>query len=90
MDERDGDGITECCVPRQEKTMTEKKAIIIDLDGTLFNAKKEITEFNVRKVNECFDKGHIIIIATARPFRTVERRLPIDLGVAILHERYST
>jgi Cof subfamily protein (haloacid dehalogenase superfamily) len=56
--------------------VNEKKAIIIDLDGTLFTSKKIITDFNISKVNECLDQGHVVIIATARPLRTVVNRFP--------------
>jgi Cof subfamily protein (haloacid dehalogenase superfamily) len=58
--------------------MPERKAIIIDLDGTLFNSNKEISEFNSSRLRECNELNHITIIATARPLRTVINRIPGD------------
>jgi Cof subfamily protein (haloacid dehalogenase superfamily) len=62
----------------------KRKAIIIDLDGTLFNNKKEISEFNISKVNRCVEEDHCVIIATARPLRTLKVRLPLNLKVSYL------
>jgi 5-amino-6-(5-phospho-D-ribitylamino)uracil phosphatase len=64
--------------------MDRRKAVIVDLDGTLFNSRKEVSDFNVFKVNECFDAGNIVIIATARPLRTVIRRLPQKMNISYL------
>lgn len=64
--------------------MGKRKAIIFDLDGTLFNNNKEITDFNIEKVNKCYDLGHVIIIATARPLRTVMKRLPSNMKTSYL------
>jgi Cof subfamily protein (haloacid dehalogenase superfamily) len=55
-----------------------KKAIVLDLDGTLFNNQKEVSEFNRDVLRKCRDNGFLIIIATARPLRTVLRRIPSD------------
>jgi 5-amino-6-(5-phospho-D-ribitylamino)uracil phosphatase len=63
---------------------TNRKAVIIDLDGTLFNDKKEISDFNISRVNRCVEEGHCVIIATARPLRTLKVRLPADLKVSYL------
>lgn len=62
-----------------KQLMMKRKAIIIDLDGTLLNSKKEISIYNVSKVNECIKNGHVVIIATARPFRTVINKFPENL-----------
>ena len=60
--------------------MKDKKAIIIDLDGTLFNSDKTISQNNLEIINRCISLDYIIIIATARPLRTVKKRLPIELN----------
>ena len=59
--------------------MKRKKALILDLDGTLFNSRKEISVFNCTKIAECMMHRYVVIIATARPLRTVISRLPSQL-----------
>lgn len=44
-----------------------KKAIFLDLDGTLLTDQKKITEENQRAIDEALEKGHSVIIATGRP-----------------------
>ena len=61
--------------PAEDKKMT-KKAIIIDLDGTLLNSKKQVSDYDISMINECQKENDVIIIATARPYRTVISRLP--------------
>lgn len=43
------------------------KIVTIDLDGTLFNEKKEITEENKKALLRAKEKGVKIVIATGRP-----------------------
>ena len=45
----------------------EKKLLFTDLDGTLLNDKKEITDGNRRAVEAMLSAGHSVIIATGRP-----------------------
>lgn len=45
----------------------EQKAFFTDLDGTLLDDKKEITEGNRRAINTALEQGHKIVIATGRP-----------------------
>ena len=44
-----------------------KKAIFLDLDGTLLTDQKEITEENRRAISDAIAEGHSVIIATGRP-----------------------
>ena len=46
---------------------SEKKALFLDLDGTLLNDKKEITPGNYHAIRQALGEGHKIIIATGRP-----------------------
>lgn len=47
--------------------MSDIKAIVLDLDGTLLGSDKSISPRNYRAVKACFDSGLHIIVATARP-----------------------
>ena len=46
------------------------KAVILDLDRTLLNSEKGISEYSLKVLNNCKEKGIKICIATARPLRT--------------------
>lgn len=50
--------------------------IALDLDGTLLNAGKEVSGRNLNAVLNCSRRGMKIIIATARPPRSVRSMLP--------------
>lgn len=56
--------------------MNEVKAIVLDLDGTLLNSKKEVSKRNQQAIFEMHQKGIFIIFATARPPRSVQLFLP--------------
>ena len=43
-----------------------KRLYVSDLDGTLFNSKKELTEESAAMINSCIEKGVLFSIATAR------------------------
>lgn len=45
----------------------EKKILFLDLDGTLLNDKKEITEENMTAIQKAIDMGHAVVVATGRP-----------------------
>ena len=47
------------------------KCISIDLDGTLLNSKHEITEENVKVLNELQAQGHCLILNTGRAYADV-------------------
>lgn len=45
----------------------EKKVLILDIDGTLTNSKKEITKETIDALLKMQEKGHTIMIASGRP-----------------------
>ena len=59
--------------------MKNIKAIVLDLDGTLLNSKKKVSNRNLNAVLKCYSFGIQIIIATARPPRSVKKLLPPEL-----------
>ena len=52
-------------------TRKEIKIIAIDLDGTLFNAKKEVSEENRRALERARQKGVKVVITTGRPLKAI-------------------
>jgi Cof subfamily protein (haloacid dehalogenase superfamily) len=57
------------------------KLVAIDLDGTLLNDRKEVTEETVASLSRAVDRGLKVVIASARPPRSVRgiyRRLGLD------------
>lgn len=46
------------------------KAIIVDLDRTLLHSDKTVSEYTVEVLCACREKGIMIVVATARPWRT--------------------
>ncbi|OGX68380.1 MAG: hypothetical protein A2189_05945, partial [Paenibacillus sp. RIFOXYA1_FULL_44_5] len=52
------------------------KAVVLDLDGTLLNTRKEVSVRSRNAVIQCHQLGMKIIIATARPPRSVRRFVP--------------
>ncbi|WP_283680889.1 Cof-type HAD-IIB family hydrolase [Parablautia sp. Marseille-Q6255] len=44
-----------------------KKILFTDLDGTLLNDEKEISEENQLAIDEALQKGHFVVISTGRP-----------------------
>ncbi|MBJ8029562.1 HAD family hydrolase [Bacillus cereus group sp. N21] len=55
------------------------KVIVLDLDGTLLNNEKKVSERNIKAVMDCHRKGIHIIFATARAPRSVKQFLPKEL-----------
>lgn len=47
----------------------ERFLICLDLDGTLLNDKKEISPYTFKVLTYLQQQGHILMIATGRPFR---------------------
>lgn len=43
------------------------KALVLDIDGTLTNSKKEITEATREAIFQVMDKGHKVVLASGRP-----------------------
>ena len=50
-----------------------KYLIALDLDGTLLNSKKEISFITKHYLRKLAKKGHIIVIASGRPFRSIKK-----------------
>lgn len=64
--------------------MEQIKLVALDLDGTLFNDKLEITDENKRAIRAAVDAGTHVIISTGRPYVA----MPID-KIAELGIRYA-
>lgn len=45
----------------------EKKMLVLDIDGTLTNSKKEITEATKAAITRVLEAGHVVVIASGRP-----------------------
>ena len=57
-----------------------KKVLVLDIDGTLTNSRKEITPATKRAVQEVLKQGHKVILASGRPTpgtRRYERELEL-------------
>ncbi|TVY06999.1 HAD hydrolase family protein [Paenibacillus cremeus] len=54
--------------------------IVLDLDGTLLNLQKRVSDRNLAAVLDSHALGVRIIIATARPFRSVKSLLPFTFA----------
>lgn len=52
--------------------MREQHLIALDLDGTLLNDDKKITEKTKEVLQKAREEDHIVIISTGRPFRSSE------------------
>jgi len=52
--------------------MKEKHLIALDLDGTLLTDNKTISDKTKKVINSAREKGHEVMIATGRPFRSSE------------------
>ncbi|WP_427051418.1 HAD-IIB family hydrolase [Paenibacillus sp. TC-CSREp1] len=53
--------------------------IVVDLDGTLLKADKEVSERSIKAILDCASYGIRFIFATARPPRAVNAFLPEEL-----------
>jgi len=59
----------------------KKRLLFLDLDGTLLNDAKEITDGNREALERTLQRGHGVIIATGRPLKsalTLAKRLGLD------------
>jgi Cof subfamily protein (haloacid dehalogenase superfamily) len=64
--------------------MTEQYLIALDLDGTLLRDDKTISHKTKTILKEAKDLGHVVMIATGRPFRSSElyyRELSLDTPI---------
>jgi Cof subfamily protein (haloacid dehalogenase superfamily) len=57
-----------------------RKAIAIDLDGTLLSSNKSIAPFGLDMIREAKGRGWVIAITTARPVRAIRRAVPGEFG----------
>ena len=48
--------------------MKDKKILVLDIDGTLVNSKKEITEETLKHLIKIQEEGHIVALASGRPY----------------------
>ncbi len=51
----------------------KKKILALDIDGTLTNSKKEITQKTLDKIMEIQEMGHVVAIASGRPLPGIRR-----------------
>lgn len=59
----------------------EKKVLVLDIDGTLTNSKKEITENTKKSIIRVMEEGHVVILASGRPtpgMRRYEAELELE------------
>lgn len=59
----------------------KKKALILDIDGTLTNSEKEITSATKEAIQELMCRGHKVILASGRPtpgMRRYEEELELE------------
>lgn len=56
------------------------KLVAIDMDGTLLNSDKKVSERNRQAIKEATDKGAMVVISTGRGFAGIEKYLD-DLGL---------
>jgi Cof subfamily protein (haloacid dehalogenase superfamily) len=64
--------------------MAERHLIALDLDGTLLKDDKTISPKNKEVLKRAKDEGHIVMIATGRPYRSSEmyyRELELDTPI---------
>lgn len=57
-----------------------QKVLVLDIDGTLTNSQKEITEATKQAIWEVMDRGHRVILASGRPtpgMRRYEKKLEL-------------
>lgn len=65
---------------RLERKMKEK-VLVLDIDGTLTNSQKEISEETKRGIQETLKRGHKVILASGRPtpgMRRYEEELELE------------
>lgn len=57
----------------REVLKMKKKILALDIDGTLTNSKKEISQKTLDKIMEIQEMGHIVAIASGRPLPGIRR-----------------
>lgn len=64
-----------------ENNQTEKKLLVLDIDGTLTNSEKEITAATKEAIQDLLLRGHKVILASGRPtpgMRRYEKELELE------------
>ena len=61
--------------------MIDIKLVALDLDGTLFNSKGEITEKTKKEIKRITDMGVHVVISTGRPYNGVPFEQIKDTGI---------
>ena len=62
------------------------RMIVTDLDGTLLQSDKRISDYTAEILGRCREKGHKLVFATARPLRAVRLYADsIPLDAMIIH-----
>ena len=59
----------------------KEKVLVLDIDGTLTNSRKEITEETKRAIRTVLEHGHKVILASGRPtpgMRKAEKELELE------------
>lgn len=64
-------------------------ALVLDLDGTLLNSDKKVSERNLRSLKEVIKRDIPMIIATARPPRSVKQMLPESIQSSAIMAYYN-
>lgn len=63
----------------------ERHLIAIDLDGTLLNNDSKIPLKNKEVIHKLLDKGHMVVLATGRPFHaTIDIYNELDLSTPVI------
>ena len=53
--------------------INERKALVLDIDGTLTNSRKEITPKTAEAIKRIMDMGHAVVLASGRPTPGMKR-----------------
>ena len=67
--------------PKGRSYTMKKRMLFMDLDGTLLNDAKQITQGNRDALNQALERGHGVIITTGRPLKSAlaqAKRLGLD------------
>lgn len=51
----------------------DKKILILDIDGTLVNSQKQITERTLKYLHRMQEDGHVVALASGRPYPGMEQ-----------------
>lgn len=69
------------CIKDKKGKIMSKKVLVLDIDGTLTNSKKEITAATKEAIQNIMRKGHKVILASGRPtpgMRRYEKELELE------------